>query len=255
MKKTIKHIFILLFAVTAMLALSVTALAADASVTYEGGAEKFVFLPGSSYTDSDLFGNFKDVMPGDTVTQKITVKNDYRGCDFVNIFMRAEAHDESGNPLSEKVESSGETVVAMNDFLSRLSMTVYSGDKVIYQASPEELDGLADNVLIACLEQGKSMQLTVELQVPAELGNEYANRVGEVDWIFLAEEGNRPAPTPTPAPALTPTPAPASTPVPAPNVPGTGDDTIIVPYIAILTIVTCGLVILLLMRRKKQRKK
>ena len=30
--------------------------------------------------------------------------------------------------------------------------------------------------------------LTVELSVPFELGNEYANRVGEVDWIFTAEE-------------------------------------------------------------------
>ena len=34
----------------------------------------------------------------------------------------------------------------------------------------------------------KSTTLTVKLQVPAELGNEYANRVGEVDWVFTAEE-------------------------------------------------------------------
>ena len=70
-----------------MLLSGVAALAA-ASVTYEGGAEKFVFLPGSAYSSSDLFENFKDVLPGDELTQKITVKNDTSG--KVRIYMRAE---------------------------------------------------------------------------------------------------------------------------------------------------------------------
>ena len=81
---------------------------AAASVTYEGGAEKFVFLPGSSYSDTDLFENFKGVLPGDVLTQNITVQNDTDA--QVRIYMRAE-------PVKQ------EDV----DFLNQMHMTVTSG--------------------------------------------------------------------------------------------------------------------------------
>lgn len=208
MKRTFRNLSSFLLALVMILNLSVTVFAAESSVTYEGGAEKFVFLQGSEYTDTDLFGDdFKDVMPGDTVTEKITVKNNYKGSDYVKIYMRAAAHDENGNPLtySEVYENTDgkdqagieeqrdETVVTMTDFLSKLSMTVKQGDKVLFEASPDELDGLKDNVLIAKLGKGASTELTVELNVPIELGNEYANRVGEVDWVFVVEERNNPS--------------------------------------------------------------
>jgi len=54
---------------------------------------------------------------------------------------------------------------------------------------------------LATLGQGATANLTVELSVPISLGNEYANRVGEVDWIFLVEGLDYPDP-----PQVTPTP-------------------------------------------------
>ncbi|MFR1759206.1 MAG: hypothetical protein ACLSX2_05855 [Christensenellaceae bacterium] len=75
MKRTLKVTFSLLLTLAFTLGLGSVALADDASVSYEGGAEQFVFLPGSEYTDTDLFDGFKGVMPGDTLTQKITVTN------------------------------------------------------------------------------------------------------------------------------------------------------------------------------------
>ena len=92
MKRKIKISFSLLTVVILVLSLGAAALAEGASVSYEGGAEQFVFLPGSEYTDTDLFDGFKGVMPGDTLTQKITVTNNHTGTDTVKIYMLSLIH-------------------------------------------------------------------------------------------------------------------------------------------------------------------
>ena len=186
MKKTLKTISALALALVLLLGMGATAFA-ESKVTYEGGAEKFVFLPGSEYTETDLFENFKGVMPGDVITQEITVQNNYTKAEKVKIYLRAVVHDEQGNPLSEEVART-EDLVSMQDFLSQLTMTVKQGDKVLFSASPDELDGLKENVLLGAFPGNSYTKLVVELSVPIELGNEYANRVGEVDWVFTAEE-------------------------------------------------------------------
>ena len=189
MKRTCKAIASLVMMLVLLLGIGATAYA-DGTVTYLGGAEKFVFLPGSSYTDTDLFDGFKDVMPGDTLIQAIEVRNHFLNTGSVKIYLRAVAHDAVDNPLSANVAASGETVATMSDFLSQLEMEVWQGDECIYSASPDELDGLKNNVSLGTLPRFHSTILTVKLQVPSDLGNEYANRVGEVDWVFTAEESD-----------------------------------------------------------------
>lgn len=202
MKKTCKTIASLVMMLVLLLGIGAPAYALDGNVTYQGGAEKFVFTPGSGYTDTDLFDGFKNVMPGDELTQTIQVKNGFFGTGSVKIYLRAVAHDEAANPLtySESFEDLAgkdqagipgqrdETVATMSDFLSQLSMQVWQGSECIFTGSPNELDGLKNNVLLATVPRGKSIELTVVLGVPLDLGNEYANRVGEVDWVFTAEE-------------------------------------------------------------------
>lgn len=172
-----------------VMSMSVTAFAASPSITFEGFSKGFDFQPGSEYTETDLFGSFKNIMPGDTVTETITFTNSATDCDFVNLYMRAEAHDETDNPLSPKVAEK-ETVATMTEFLSKLSMKVWNGTELIYDASPDQLDGLKSNKLLGTFRTGETATLKVELSVPIELGNEYANRVGEVDWIFHVEAYN-----------------------------------------------------------------
>ena len=185
-KKSISFILMLLL----VMSFATTAFAADSSITFTGFSSGFEFQPGSEYTETDLFQNFKNVMPGDVVTETITFTNSASDCDFVNLYMRAEAHDETDNPLSPKVAESGESVATMTDFLSRLSMKVWNGTELIYSASPDQLDGLRENRLIGSFRTGDTATLRVELTVPLDLGNEYANRVGEVDWIFHVEAYN-----------------------------------------------------------------
>ncbi len=189
MKKSCKATFSLVLMLLMVMSLASTAFAASPSITFNGFSKGFDFQPGSEYTETDLFGSFKNVMPGDTVTETITFTNSAADCDFVNLYMRAEAHDETANLLSPKVAEK-ETVVTMTEFLSKLSMKVWNGTELIYDASPDELDGLKTNKFLGTYRSGEKATLKVELNVPIELGNEYANRVGEVDWIFHVEAYN-----------------------------------------------------------------
>lgn len=175
-----------LLALMLVFSLAIPAFAASGSVTFQGKKDKFSFDPGSSYSSSDLFGDLKEVMPGDEITETIKVTNKSRDADSIKIYLRAEAHDASNTMVSSDPEY-GKDYVEMNDFLSQLNMRVYNGDKLIYEGSPDEENGLSKNVLLGTLRRNRSLTLTVELEVPIELGNEYANRVGEVDWVFTVE--------------------------------------------------------------------
>lgn len=189
MKKSCKAVFSLVLMILIVISLSSTAFAAAPSITFKGFTSGFDFQPGSEYTETDLFNSFKNVMPGDTVTETITFTNSASDCDFVNLYMRAEAHDETANPLSPKVADK-ETIAAMTEFLSKLSMKVWNGTEIIYDAAPNELGGLGSNKFLGTFRSGETASLKVELSVPIDLDNKFADRIGEVDWIFHVEAYN-----------------------------------------------------------------
>ena len=185
MKKTLKSVFTFLMVLVMLTGLVGTAFAASPSITFKGFSDGFEFEPGSEYTETDLFQSFKGVMPGDVLTENITFKNAATDCDYVNLYMRAVPHGEE-NALSEKVAET-ETVATMTQFLKQLSMKVWNGETLIFEASADELGGLQENTLLGTFRTGETATLKVELSVPLELGNEFANRVGEVDWVFHVE--------------------------------------------------------------------
>ena len=174
------------------------------AVYFEGGAENFVFYPGSEWSDTDIFGSLKSAMPGDTITQEIKVRNTAPEYDSVKLYIRAKAHG-GDNLLSDEVAAT-ETIVSMQDFLSQLSMKVWNRDELIFDASPDQLDGLSENVFLGTFLDGASTTLKIELNVPISLSSEYMHRTGEIDWIFTAEgykdgevvpdEPDNPTPTP-----------------------------------------------------------
>lgn len=170
-----KKIIALLFTFVLLLSSTVTVFAADGKVTYSGNAGNFVFKPGSDHSLTDLFPNFKGVMPGDTLTQKITVKNDADNKVKVKIYIRSlGAHEDS------------------LEFLSQLGLKVAKSEDnemaYMFDAAANETAQLTDWVYLGTLYSGGEVNLDVTLNVPVELPNEYQNKIGYLDWEFMIEE-------------------------------------------------------------------
>ena len=170
-----KKIITLLITLVLLLSSAVTVFAADGKVTYSGNAENFVFEPGSDHSLTDLFPNFKGVMPGDTLTQKITVKNNADNKIKVKIYIRSlGAHEDSV------------------EFLSQLGLKVAKSEDnemaYMFDAAANETAQLTDWVYLGTLYSGGEVNLDVTLNVPVELPNEFQNNIGYLDWEFMIEE-------------------------------------------------------------------
>lgn len=164
-----------LLVVTAMTCgLSISAYAAG-TVTYSADSSKFIFEPGSSHSPTDLFTEYKGLMPGDSVSQDITVKNDSSYGVKVKLYVRSHgAHEDSV------------------DFLSKLHLTVAKSENnemaYMFDAAADQTGGMTDWVYLGTLYSGGEVNLILNLDIPIELGNEYQDAIGYIDWEFKAEE-------------------------------------------------------------------
>lgn len=209
MKNILKRISSLTLALALVVALAMPASAAE--VIFKGSKKGDIqFKDGSAYTATDLFGSFKDVMPGDVREQTVSITNMVRGSVYIKVYMKAVPHSEkNGLTYSETYEEidgkdqkedipdgkRDETVESMEKFLNQLDMTVVNqkSKKTIFDGTAGETDGLSDWKYLGDLKYKESMNLLVTLGVPITMGNEFAYRVGEVDWVFKADiiEGDK----------------------------------------------------------------
>lgn len=156
-----------------LLLLAVPAFAVGANVTYSGNAGRFIFAPGSEYSLTDLFPDFKDVMPGDTLTQQITVRNDADNQVKVKIYLR----------------SHGASEERYLTFLDQLHLTVQKAqDTPMFDASAAVSGDLTEWTYLGTLYSGGTVDLNVTLEVPVELENRFQDNYGEIVWEFAVEE-------------------------------------------------------------------
>lgn len=185
MKKTITILSSLVLVLILACGTAAPSFAGESHVTYQGKAKDFVFQPGSSYSPTDLFTNFKGVMPGDQLTQQIQVKNDASKKVKVKLYIKAlgpaELQGANGGQIVSKEDSA--------DFLKEMNLTVtQDGKSELFQAPADQTDGLTDWVCLGTFYSGADVMLNVSLDVPITMGNDYQDRIGALDWQFMAEE-------------------------------------------------------------------
>ena len=207
-------------AVFLLLSCAMPVFAADGNVTYTGDSGNIVFAPGSKYSPTDLFPNFKDVMPGDSITQPITVKNNASNKVKVVIYMRSlGAHEDSKEFLSKlrlRVEKSAENTMGY-----------------MFDAAASETAQLTEWVCLGTLYSGGEVNLNVILDVPTDLNNDFQQLIGYLDWEFMIEEL-----------PIEPT---------DPEPPKTGDDAPIFLWAGLMAVSFGALLLLILMKKREKR--
>ena len=144
----------------------------DVSVTFNSSTSGFDVDP----SDVGVFKNFKNLQPGMTINQTITLNNNYADTAGQTFYLRA-----------EPVISSDEKV---NKLLKEYAIiTVKDQDNNILYNGPvwneEEGSYMVNDILLATVPSGSSKKIKVTLALDSKMGNEYQSLSGDVKWNFI----------------------------------------------------------------------
>lgn len=159
----------MLAVVLAGLAVPLSAWADAPSIVYDGGSRTLTVS--GSVEGSDLFDNFKSLMPGDERSQDIGVE--VKSIDApVRLFIKAEVDEQTAEDLS------GLTLMA--------TYRDATGERRVKEASVGKL--FAEGVQIATFDSADTGTLALELKVPASVGNELADATKQIPWKITVED-------------------------------------------------------------------
>ncbi|MGN0962750.1 MAG: S-layer homology domain-containing protein, partial [Clostridia bacterium] len=176
-KSKIKWIAIPL-ALILVLALSVMGFSAlmapqNPKVMLDGNAGDFVITGTDSKASNgnyDLFPDLKNLMPGDSVTQKITVgvKN-FSALDLKNvtIFMKADNPRGDYNLLKDS---------------RYVTVTVKHGSETVS-------GNLGEEISLGLFNSNGTTDLTMTVTIDKAAGNELQGKLGSIDWTFYTKTG------------------------------------------------------------------
>ena len=164
---------ILGFTISLLLIFQVNVLAVEdipQNIKLVGDSEGIIFIPGE-----EPFLNKLDMLPGDSVQRELIIENKYD--KSYELFLKA-----------ERV-----TAKEKFDLLNKLELQVIYNNKVIYEGPASGEDGLETNISLGSYNPGDKSSLVAIVKLDGKtIGNEYKNKLVQVDWIFTAVRKEEP---------------------------------------------------------------
>lgn len=181
------------------------AFAAEPAITYDGSAQT-ITVDGAQDT-TDLFVNFKDIMPGDVLEQDIELS--FTGIEApVRLYIKAgdaqlASTDGTWGPLSEYAG------LALKQMTLTVSVPAADGTTVTQLDSDQPNYAFAneDPTLVASVSADATVTLHLELTVPTSIGNEMNDLANvKIPWQIIVQDendggtpgGDEPGPGPNP---------------------------------------------------------
>lgn len=133
--------------------------------------------------DTDLFANFKNLMPGCSRSQTIHLLNESE--EEITMFLHADSIKQ------DKMSSQKKELV--RQLLTRYAVIeIKEGNKVLYQGTAD--GNLAKNgwnmkkdISLGSFTPGKGKNLVVKLTLDEEMDNQYQSLLSKVKWIFSVQ--------------------------------------------------------------------
>ena len=211
----------------------------DVNVFFDGPESGFSF----DVLQGDLFANFKELVPGESRTETLRVKNN--STEFTEITLRADFFDDD---LSAEDKARAEQLLrelAVITVADSDGNTVYSG--AIWDKS-DGVDSMKSRISLGVYRAGIENAFSVTLTLKPEVDNAYASLLGEVKWIFEAGNASSSSDITSPTEPSVPDTTHGGD---NPSVPKLGDTSVTAGFAAVALI--SGAVFLVLLKCSKKR--
>lgn len=168
------------------------------TVTYydgsDGNGARFTFTHTGDGSGTNLFPNFSNCMPGDSLTQTIRVQADSKnGVQGAKIYLRAEIDGDA----SAKEDSA----ITYNDVLDHIGMTVSKNGVALASNKTakffSQLDAADDKSNVFIAEVGPKtdpVDLDVTIDVDPAMGNAFQEAAAHITFVFSVEDNELPPP-------------------------------------------------------------
>lgn len=162
------------------------------SFQFENCASYDYETDGETKTYFDLFPNMKGMMPGDVVSQEITVRVDNIGTNRVKMYLKAENPNEDYAVLLTDGTATEYPVTLQAAFTNSslspqllrrlLNFSANSGRELTYT------EPIGEQIYLGAYSSAAAEhEITMTLNMPKEAGNELQGLTATVDWVFVAE--------------------------------------------------------------------